>query len=802
MNRLATLIIAILTFFTAAAQVEHSIILDQSSFRKVNTDALTGVNVDPIRKDSSRNACARVKIQFANMSRAEVDALVLQFRSNTDIARQEIGYYDNILILEITAKPNTRFYVQSPEYGQSNEVTLNLEGDTEYEMEARLNQSFSIIVDTNVAGADIYIDGIKKAKTDANKRATVKEVMVGEHILKVVYKGVASEQKIVVNGDNISFSHNVDVAASEPQFVVFSVEPQSAVVTIDNKHYTLTEGAMRVVLPAGTYNYSVTATGYHSQSGTFAVAGDKVTKQIALTADAATVTLTAPDGAEIWVNEEYKGKGSWSGVLSSGTYIFEARKQGHKSGVMSKQITSDRPTQSYALPAPQPIYGSLMVDGTPLMADVALDGKPIGQTPLKKGGILIGNHTLTISKSGYDAKTQSVTITEGQTAVVDVALTKQATSELKGVTPIKIDTSLSAEQLYKKGNEYSHTDEYNSAVQYYYESAKRGYADAQNNLGWCYDEGHGVAKDAYEAIKWYRKAADQGNAAAQCNLGCCYDKGLGVTKDITEAVKWYRKAAEQGNAGAQFNLGSCYSYGRGVTKDITEAVKWYRKAAEQGDEDAKKRLTELETQNTTSLKGVTPIKIDTSLTAEQLNSKGWEYYNKNEYNAAVQYFYEAAKRGHAISQRILGYCYHYGLGLAKDYNQAVMWYGKSADQGDSWAQNNLGVCYRNGLGVAQNYNEAVKWYRKAAEQGNATAQNNLAISYLKGQGVAQNYNEAVKWYRKAAEQGNTDAQCNLGVCYKNGFGTAKNMDEAVKWLRKAAEKGHEDATMILSELGY
>ena len=631
MKRLYIFLTTILVFISAAAQVENSIILDQSSVRKMANTGVDNANIDPIRKDSSRNACARVKIQFANMSRAEVNALVLQFRSNTDLVRQEIGYYDNILILEMTAKPNTRFYVQSPDYGQSNEVLLNLEANTEYEIDARLNQTYSIVVNSNAEGAEVYIDGNYKARTDANLAATIKDVVVGPHSLKVVYGGIAYEQAIEVNSGNISFRQNVNTKASEAQFVVFAVEPQSAVVTIDNKHYTLTDGAMRVVLPAGTYSYSVTAAGYHSQSGTFTIAGDKVTRQITLTADAATVTLTAADGAEIWVNEEFKGTGHWSGVLVSGTYIFEARKPGYRSRVMTQQIASDRPTQSYTLPSPEPLYGSIMVDGTPLMADVTLDGKPVGQTPLKLSEILVGTHTLTISKSGYNTDTKTVTISESQTAVVDVALTKQTTSELKGVTPIKIDTSL---------------------------------------------------------------------------------------------------------------------------------------------------------------------------TAEQLNSKGWEYYNKKDYNSAVQYFYEAAKRGHAISQRILGYCYHYGLGLAKDYNQAVMWYGKSADQGDSWAQNTLGVCYRKGLGVAQNYNEAVKWYRKAAEQGNATAQNNLAISYLKGQGVAQNYNEAVKWYRKAAEQGNADAQCNLGVCYKNGFGTAKNMDEAVKWLRKAAEKGHEDATMILSELGY
>ena len=593
MKRLFALLTILLVFLTATAQDEYPIILDHTSLRKMVSQGTENTNIDPIRKDTSRKPCARIKIRFANMSRAEVDALKIERKSNNDLVRQEILFYDNVLILEMTARPDTRFYVQSDTYGQSNEVSLNLEGNCEYEMEARLNSRFSIVVESNVAGAEVYIDGVKKAVTDSNFKATIDDVMVGSHNLKVSYNGVSASKTIEVRKGSISFTQEIYKSALEPQFVVFAVEPQSAVVIIDNKHYTLTEGAMRVVLPAGNYNYTVTAAGYHSQSGTFAVAGDKVTKQIALTADAATVTLTAPDGAEIWVNEEYKAKGSWSGVLSSGTYIFEARKQGHKSSVISKQITSTRPTQSYALPAPQPIYGSIMVDGTPLMADVALDGTPIGQTPLKKGGILIGNHTLTISKSGYDAKNQSVTITEGQTAVVDVALTKQATSELKGVTPINIDTSLTAQQLNNKGWEYYNNKDYNSAVQYFYQAAKRGHAISQRILGYCYRNGLGVTQDEYEAVKWYRKSADQGDSWAQHNLGYCYDTGLGVTKDEYEAVKWYRKAAEQGNASAQFNLGLCYEFETGVTKNITEAVKWYRKAAEQGYEKAKKRLTQL-----------------------------------------------------------------------------------------------------------------------------------------------------------------------------------------------------------------
>ena len=662
MKRFLAFFVSLLTFAVATAQEQHSIIIDPASFRPIHSNAITGVNIDPIGEDTSRRPCARIKVKINRMSREDINKLEVKIRSNNELTKCKTAEYDNGLIIEMTAKLQSRFYFFHPEFGYSNEVQFDLDANKEYYLEASLNQTYSIIVSCNVVGADVYLDNVFKGRTGDNCSLTVSEVIIGEHALEIKYGNIKQEQTIDVNKNSIAFHQNINIAASEPQFVVFAVEPQNAVVIIDNKHYTLTEGAMRVVLPAGNYNYTVTAAGYHSQSGTFAVAGDKVTKQIALTADAATVTLTAPDGAEIWVNEEYKAKGSWSGVLNSGTYIFEARKQGHKSGVISKQITSTRPTQSYALPAPTPIYGSLMVDGTPLMADVTLDGTPIGQTPLKKGGILIGNHTLTISKSGYDAKTQSVTITEGQTAVVDVTLTKQVTSELKGVTPIKIDTSLSAEQLKNKGWEYYNKKDYNSAVQYHYEAAKRGDAVAQRSVGYCYQYGLGVTKDEYEAVKWYRKAVDQGESWAQCNLGYCYEKGLGVTKDEYEAAKWYRKAAEQGNAQAQSNLGYCYQYGLGVAKDEYEAVKWYRKAAEQG---------------------------------------------------------------YAAAQCNLGYCYDIGLGVTKDEYEAVKWYRKAAEQGNKVAQFNLGNCYSYGWGVTKDITEAVKWYRKAAEQGYEKAKKRL-----------------------------------------------------------------------------
>ena len=425
MKKFLAILLSLFICLTATAQVENSIILDSKSFRAVQKDALTGVNIDPIGVDHSRQACARLKIKFDRMNKAQIDALEVKMRSNTDLTKQKVAdYYDNVLILEMTAKPNTRFYFLSPEFGESNEVTLNLEANREYEMLASLNQTYSIIVDSNVAGADVYLDGIFKGQTDSAMRLTVREVLIGAHTLKLTYGAVSHEQKIEVNGGSISFRQNVDTAANEPQFVVFAVEPTTAVVIINNQHYTLTEGAMRVVLDSGTYNYTVTAAGYHPQSGTFTVSGAKVEKRVTLKADIANVTLTAPDGAEIWINGVKRGVGSWSGNLTSGTYIFEARKAGHRTTTLSKHITSAQPQQSYTLTAPTPIVGSVMVDGTPLMADVAIDGKSVGTTPLKISNILIGNHKVTVSKSGYAPYSQSITVTEGKTATVSVSLTE------------------------------------------------------------------------------------------------------------------------------------------------------------------------------------------------------------------------------------------------------------------------------------------------------------------------------------------------------------------------------------------
>jgi TPR repeat protein len=290
----------------------------------------------------------------------------------------------------------------------------------------------------------------------------------------------------------------------------------------------------------------------------------------------------------------------------------------------------------------------------------------------------------------------------------------------------------------KTASNYYKEKNYTAAVKWYKMAAEQNYADAQYNLGYCYEYGKGVEQDYTVAVKWYKKAAEQNYAVAQNDLGNCYYSGNGVEQNYTDAVKWYKKAADQNYADAQYNLGYCYEHGKGVEQDYTEAVKWFKKATEQNNPAA---------------------------------------------------------------QNSLGFCYYYGKGVYKDYYEAVKWYRKATEQGFAAAQNNLGNCYWYGNGVKQNYTEAVKWYKMAAEKNNADAQISLGVCYYDGKGVYKDYYEAVKWYKKAAEQNYAYAQYNLGNCYEGGKGVSKNTQEAIKWYQKAAKQGNSDARVALKRLG-
>ena len=121
-------------------------------------------------------------------------------------------------------------------------------------------------------------------------------------------------------------------------------------------------------------------------------------------------------------------------------------------------------------------------------------------------------------------------------------------------------------------------------------AAEQGLAEAQFNLGFCYEKGWGLAEDKCKAIKWYKKSAEQGLAEAQDRMGYCYYKGNGVEKNIDEALKWYIKSAEQGYIFALYDCGIVYLEKK---KEYTLAKDFFEKTLREGYVPANYGLAEL-----------------------------------------------------------------------------------------------------------------------------------------------------------------------------------------------------------------
>jgi tetratricopeptide (TPR) repeat protein len=83
-----------------------------------------------------------------------------------------------------------------------------------------------------------------------------------------------------------------------------------------------------------------------------------------------------------------------------------------------------------------------------------------------------------------------------------------------------------AQTLTKKGLDAHDHGDFAEAVKYFGKAAEQGYAAAQNNLGYCYYFGEGVAQDYAKAVEWYRKAADQGYEQALKALDMFKNAGL------------------------------------------------------------------------------------------------------------------------------------------------------------------------------------------------------------------------------------------------------------------------------------
>ncbi len=208
-------------------------------------------------------------------------------------------------------------------------------------------------------------------------------------------------------------------------YAAFTISPANAILTIDGKPQVLgADGLLSLRLPRGEHSFNVSAPGFETQSGTFALGAEKVSKRIELVSLASSVTLSCEtQGVSLYVNDELKATDTWTGTLYAGNYLFEARKEGHYPQKQSIAL-GEKEQKTIKLPALVAQTGGLDVNFKPFDSEVFLDGKRLGTSPDLFRSLLVGTHKVEIKKEGYATKTETITIEEGQTAALAGELEK------------------------------------------------------------------------------------------------------------------------------------------------------------------------------------------------------------------------------------------------------------------------------------------------------------------------------------------------------------------------------------------
>ncbi len=128
-----------------------------------------------------------------------------------------------------------------------------------------------------------------------------------------------------------------------------------------------------------------------------------------MTSNTAMTTLIAESDVEILINGEVKGKGEWRGLLESGKYRFETRKEFHNPRSHIQNIVKER-SDTIHLPSPTPQYGAIRIETKPQKSKVYIDGELKGETPISINHIQAGHHSLSLQLDGYYSIEDSIVV--------------------------------------------------------------------------------------------------------------------------------------------------------------------------------------------------------------------------------------------------------------------------------------------------------------------------------------------------------------------------------------------------------
>lgn len=228
--------------------------------------------------------------------------------------------------------------------------------------------------------------------------------------------GKGSRAKEIDNVVNLTFEFNVD----------------GVYITRDNKApIKASSTVVPFSISRGNHNFKFEKEGYKTVSKDINLQKDKFEKinleagssEVRFSPPGIVIIQSEPEGATVELNGQKVGNttGSYQGNHFAGEYTVTLRKDLYHPASRTFTLEAGQTLDISSIEM-KPKFGYWQVNSSPSNADIYLDEKLIGKTPLTKEVIPSGNHTLRITLDKYKTHQENFTIKDGDEPKFEIDL--------------------------------------------------------------------------------------------------------------------------------------------------------------------------------------------------------------------------------------------------------------------------------------------------------------------------------------------------------------------------------------------
>jgi hypothetical protein len=255
-----------------------------------------------------------------------------------------------------------------------------------------------LIIKSNTENANIFINNEFEGASPVRKYLPIAK----EHTYRVEAPLYHTESGSVKLNSEDKTTLQIDLKPAFGYLKVNTTPENGAKISINGEFQEGSTPLTSKKLKSGVYSVQALKPMYKSAPVEVHVQDGKTTEvNINLIPTFTQAEITCQDqDAEIYIDGEKKANGSFKGKLDEGTHQLEVRKQSHRTLKKTINVLSGQ-TLRENIEKLQAINGKLNLDSNPFEAEIYIDAKHYGQTPMQIPNLLIGEHNLQLKKEGF-----------------------------------------------------------------------------------------------------------------------------------------------------------------------------------------------------------------------------------------------------------------------------------------------------------------------------------------------------------------------------------------------------------------